>query len=49
MTSRQEKKRHNLITVTVLFNELKASGSYLLFVYYFVVERYICDKTEQGE
>lgn len=34
-------KRHNLITVTVLFNELKASGSDLLSVYYFVVERYM--------
>lgn len=40
MASRQE-KRHNLITVTVLFNELKASGSNLLSVYYFVVERYM--------
>lgn len=40
MASRQEKK-HNLITVTVLFNELKASGSDLLFIYYFVVKRYI--------
>lgn len=37
MASRQE-KRCNLITVTVLFNELKASGSDLRFVYYFVVE-----------
>jgi len=40
MAARQEKRR-NLITVTVLFNELKASGSDFLFVYYFVVERYI--------
>lgn len=40
MASRRE-KRHNLITVTVLFNELKASGSDLLSVYYFVVERYM--------
>lgn len=40
MASSQE-KRHNLITVTVLFNELKASGSDLLFLYYFVVERYM--------
>lgn len=40
MASRQE-KRHNLITVTVLFNEPKASGSVLLSVYYFVVERYM--------
>lgn len=40
MASRQEKRR-NLITVTVLFNELKASGSDLRFVYYFVVERYM--------
>lgn len=40
MASRQE-KRQNLITVTVLFNELKASGSDLLFLYYFVVERYM--------
>lgn len=37
MASRQE-KGCNLITVTVLFNELKASGSDLRFVYYFVVE-----------
>lgn len=49
MASRHGKKRHNLITVTVLFNELKASGSDLLFVYYFVVGRYMCDKMEQGE
>lgn len=40
MASRQ-KKRRNLITVMVLFNELKASGSDFLFVYYFVVERYM--------
>lgn len=35
------KKRPNLITVTVLFNELKASGCNLLPVYYFVMERYM--------
>lgn len=33
--------RHNLITVTVLFNELKASGSDSRSVYYFVLSRYM--------
>lgn len=47
MASRQE-KRHNLITVTVLFNELKASGSNLRSVYYFVVERYMWQKWSRG-
>lgn len=47
MTSRQE-KRHNMITLTVLFNELKASGSDLQFVYYFVVERYKWQNGAEG-
>lgn len=47
MASRQE-KRHNLITVTVLFNELKASGSDSLAVYYFVVERYMWQNGAEG-
>lgn len=33
--------RHNLITVTVLFNELQASGSDSRSVYYFVLSRYM--------
>lgn len=37
----KKQKRHNFITVTVLSNELKAYGSDLLFVYCFVVERYM--------
>lgn len=36
-----EEGRHNLITVTVLFNELKASGSDSRPVYYFVLARYM--------
>lgn len=48
MASRQGKMR-NLITVTVLFNVLKASGSDVLFIYYFVEEIYcICDKRSRG-
>lgn len=47
MASRQQKRR-NLITLTVLFNELKASGSDSLFVYYFVVERYMWQNGAEG-
>lgn len=36
-----EERRHNLITVTVLFNELKASGSDSRSVYDFVLARYM--------
>lgn len=47
MASRQEKRR-NLITVTVLFNELKASGSKLLWessvvlAIVFVIYTFLC-------
>lgn len=40
----EEERRHNLITVTVLFNELKASGSDSRSVYYFVLARYMVGK-----
>lgn len=35
------RRRHNLITVTVLFNELKASGADSRYLYYFVLARYM--------